>query len=210
MAPCVEKLEHEARPVLCYIDALDECDEEEIRDMLSFFEQLGGLAVSKELRFLVCFSSRHYPHVTINHNIDLVLEDQDGHQQDIANYVHSELKGGRSKRILQIKDDVIARASGIFLWVVLVVQILNKECDRGRVHALEKRLKEIPDGLHSLLKDILTRDNHDMANTLLCLQWILYAKQPLSREETYFALLSGAMSSEDLTNWTAEEVDEKP
>jgi hypothetical protein len=32
-----------------------------------------------------------------------VLEDQDGHQQDIANYVHSELKGGRSKRILQIK-----------------------------------------------------------------------------------------------------------
>ncbi|KAL2855967.1 hypothetical protein BJY01DRAFT_231401 [Aspergillus pseudoustus] len=204
---CVEKLQLDDSPVICYIDALDECDEEEIRDMLSFFEQLGELAASKNYPLLVCFSSRHYPHVTIDHKIELVLEDQDGHQQDIANYVHSELKAGRSKKVIQIKDDIITRSSAIFLWVVLVVQILNKECDRGRVHVLEQRLKEIPDGLHSLLKDILTRDNNDMATTLLCLQWILYAKRPLSQEEAYFAILAGTMSSEDLANWTTEEAD---
>ncbi|KAL2819722.1 hypothetical protein BJX63DRAFT_418683 [Aspergillus granulosus] len=206
---CVERLHLDNRPVMCFIDALDECDEEEIRDMLSFFEQLGELASSNNYPLLVCLSSRHYPHVTIDHKIELVLEDQDGHQQDIANYVHSELKAGRSKKTIRIKDDIITRASGVFLWVVLVVQILNKECDRGRVHILEQRLKEIPDGLHSLLKDILTRDNNDMATTLLCLQWILYAKRPLSREEVYFALLAGTMSSEDLSNWTTEEVDEE-
>ncbi|KAL3455142.1 hypothetical protein BJX64DRAFT_295329 [Aspergillus heterothallicus] len=206
---CVEKLPPSGRSVICYIDALDECDETEIRDMLSFFEQLGELAASTNHPLLVCFSSRHYPHVTIDHKIELVLEDQDGHQQDIANYVHSELKAGRSKRAMQIKDSIITRASGIFLWVVLVVQILNKECDRGRVHVLEQRLKEIPDGLHSLLKDILTRNNNDMATTLLCLQWILYAKRPLSREEAYFAILAGSMTSDELTTWTTEEADEE-
>jgi hypothetical protein len=58
---------------------MDEYDEEYIRDMLSFFEQLGELAVSKEHQLFVCFSSRHYPHVTINHKIELVLEGQEGH-----------------------------------------------------------------------------------------------------------------------------------
>ncbi|KAL4874693.1 hypothetical protein BJY04DRAFT_211860 [Aspergillus karnatakaensis] len=194
---CVERLQSEDQPVLCYIDALDECDEQEIRDMVSFFEQIGELVVSKKVRLHICFSSRHYPHVTIEHSIELVLEDQDGHQQDIMNYV------------LQIKDEIILRSSGIFLWVVLVIQILNKEFDRGRIHALKQRLKEIPDGLHSLLKDIFTRDNNDMANTLLCLQWILYAARPLSREEAYFAILAGTMSSIDLVGWTAEQVDKE-
>ncbi|KAJ0426585.1 hypothetical protein BJY00DRAFT_298137 [Aspergillus carlsbadensis] len=205
----VEKLQAEDRPVRCYIDALDEGDEAEIRDMLSFFEQLGELAASKGCPLLVCFSSRHYPHITIDHKIELVLQDQDGHKQDIVDYVHAELKAGRSKQALKIKDDIIGRASGIFLWVVLVVQILNKEYDRGRLHALGKRLKEIPDGLQSLLKDILTRDNNDMTNTLLCLQWILYARRHLSQEELYFAILAGTMCSSDLVSWTAEEVDEE-
>ncbi|KAL4814999.1 hypothetical protein BDW67DRAFT_81078 [Aspergillus spinulosporus] len=197
------------RPVVCYIDALDECDEKQVRDMLSFFEQLGDQASSHQVRFFVCFSSRHYPHVTTENKIELVLEDQDGHQQDIANYVHSELKIGHSKQAQQIKEEVINRASGIFLWVVLVVQILTKEFDCGRVHALHRRLREIPDGLNSLLKDILTRDNHNMNATLLCLQWILYARRPLTREELYFAILAGTEpDSEFLAGWTAGHIPE--
>jgi hypothetical protein len=50
------------------------------------------------------------------------------------------------------------RASDIFLWVLLVVQILNKEYDHGRIYALRKKLNEIPDGLDKLFDEILTRD----------------------------------------------------
>ncbi|EIT79062.1 ankyrin repeat protein [Aspergillus oryzae 3.042] len=143
------------RSLMCFVDALDECDEDQVRDMLSFFEQLGEFAVDRQQRLLVCFSSRHYPHIAVNNATELVLEDQDGHQQDISNFVHSELRAGRSKQVEQIKEEVIARSSGVFLWVVLVVQTLNKEYDRGQVHALKRRMEQIPDGLHELLKDIL-------------------------------------------------------
>ena len=194
--------------VTCFVDALDECDEDQVREMVSFFEQLGQLAVSSQFRLLVCFSSRHYPHITIEKGIQLILEGQEGHQQDIANYLRSELKIGRSKLAEQIKAEILERASGIFLWVVLVIQMLSKEYDRGRIHALRKRLDEIPNGLDELFKDILTRDGQNIEELILCLQCILYAKRPLKREELYFAVLAG-VAPEALTAWTSEEITEQ-
>jgi ankyrin repeat protein len=193
------------RCLTCFIDALDECEEDEVREMVAFFENLGLLTVSSRIRFHVCFSSRHYPYITIKKGVQLILEGQEGHQQDIANYLHNELKAGRSKLVEQIKAEILERASGIFLWVVLVVQILNKEYDRGRLHALRKRLDEIPDKLDELFKDILMRDGQNMEEVILCLQWILYAKRPLKCEELYFAILAG-VDPEAVTAWNPEEI----
>jgi ankyrin repeat protein len=189
----------------CFIDALDECEEDQVREMVAFFEHLGQLAASDQFQFHVCFSSRHYPHITINKSIRLILEGQEGHQQDIVNYLHSELRAGHSKLVGQIKAEIVERASGIFLWVVLVVQMLNKEYDRGRIHALRRRLDEIPNGLDELFKGILTRDGQNMADLILCLQWILYAKRPLKREELYFAILAG-VEPEAATAWSPEDI----
>ena len=77
------------------------------------------------------------------------------------------------------------------MWVVLVVPILNEELERGRIFAVKKRLQEIPAGLSELFKDLLKRDNENIDDLLLCIQWILYAKRPLTREEFYFAVVSG-------------------
>ncbi|RYP73119.1 hypothetical protein DL769_004280 [Monosporascus sp. CRB-8-3] len=177
--------------VVCFIDALDECDEDQIRDMLSSFERVGELAVASNIWFQVCFSSRHYPYITVARGLELVLEGQEGHDQDIANYVGSELKIGYSKVAEEIRAEVQAKASSVFMWVVLVVDILNREYDRGRIHALRKRLREIPAGLHDLFRNILTRDARDRDELILCIQWILYAKRPLRPEELYFAVLAG-------------------
>jgi ankyrin repeat protein len=192
----------------CFIDALDECEEDQVREMVAFLESLGQTAVSSQIRLRVCFSSRHYPTITVEKGIQLVLEGQEGHQQDIANYLQSELKAGRSKLVDQIKDEILERASGIFLWVVLVVQTLNKEFDRGRIHALRKRLDEIPNGLDELFQDILTRDSQNMEELILCLQWILYARRPLKREELYFAVLAG-VAPEVVTAWSPEDITEQ-
>lgn len=189
----------------CFIDALDECEEDEVREMVAFFEHLGQLAVSSQTRFSVCFSSRHYPHISIEKSVELVLEGQEGHRQDMANYLYSELKAGRGKLIEEIRAEILERASGIFLWVVLVVQMLNKEFDRGRIHALRKRLNEIPSGLDELFKDILTRDGENMEDLILCLQWVLYAKRPLKREELYFAVLAGT-EPDAVAAWSPEEI----
>jgi hypothetical protein len=101
--------------VVCFVDALDECEEEQIRDMIQFFERIGGLAVLNGIRFQVCFSSRHYPYITIRRGLDLVLEGQEGHSQDITNYVESELKIGQSKIAQQIRSELQAKASGVFM-----------------------------------------------------------------------------------------------
>ncbi|KAK5445358.1 hypothetical protein LTS15_010139 [Exophiala xenobiotica] len=179
------------RKVVCYIDALDESEEDDVRDMISFFEQVCEKVVDSSNQFFVCFSSRHYPHIGIAKSIELVLEEQAGHREDLAKYLDSELRIGSSQQSQDIKQELLERACGIFLWVVLVVHILRKEYERGRVHALRKRLDEIPNGLHELFSDILTRDGRNVDELVLCLQWILYARRPLKREELYFAVLTG-------------------
>ncbi|KAF1956471.1 HET-domain-containing protein [Byssothecium circinans] len=191
--------------VICFIDALDECEEEQVRDMIQFFERIGELAVSSRIQFRVCFSSRHYPHITIKNGLDLVLEGQEGHTQDITNYLESELKIGQSKIAQQIRSELQEKASGIFMWVVLVVGILNKEHDRGRVHALRRRLQEIPGDLYELFRDILTRDAHDRNELVLCIQWVLFAKEPLSPEQLYFAILSG-VEPDTVSMWDAGNI----
>jgi len=72
----------------------------------------------------------------------MVLEDQYEHQQDIANYLNSELRDGRSK-IKKIQADILKKACGVFLWVVLVVPMFNKAYDHGRVHASSELVKKL-------------------------------------------------------------------
>ncbi|MCJ1306899.1 hypothetical protein MMC25_000543 [Agyrium rufum] len=199
----VEKLEQEH--VVCFVDALDECLENQVRDMVEFFEELGHLAIANQKRLHVCFSSRHYPHISIGIGFEIVLENQKGHSDDIDKYLSAELKAGKSKQVQEIKAQILEKASGIFLWVVLVVRILNKEYDKGRMYALQKRLQEIPTELNELFRDILVRDVQDLEELALCIQWILYAKRPLKREEFYFAMLSNG-DLHSLRAWDAEEI----
>ncbi|KAK1756823.1 hypothetical protein QBC47DRAFT_377737 [Echria macrotheca] len=189
----------------CFIDALDECEEGQIRDMISFFEHMGDLTTSSGIRFRVCFASRHYPHITIAKGLGLILEGQEGHSQDILSYVNSELKIGHSKLAEQIRTDLQEKAAGVFMWVVLVVGILNEEHDRGRIHALRQRLRAIPEDLHELFRDILTRDQQNKGELLLCIQWVLYARRPLKPEQLYFAVLSGVEPGA-LSEWDPDEI----
>ncbi|RWA14940.1 hypothetical protein EKO27_g228 [Xylaria grammica] len=173
----------------CFVDALDECAEKEIRDMVSFFEEIGENAVLNQRRIRVCFSSRHYPHITISRGLELVLEDEDDHSQDIRDYISSQLKIDHNRR--EIEEEIFNRSWRIFLWAALVVEILNKENDRGGDASVRQRLRQIPQGLHDLFQDILTRDTENIPEMILCIQWILFAKRPLRREELYFAIQIG-------------------
>ncbi|UKZ57494.1 hypothetical protein TrVGV298_011351 [Trichoderma virens] len=185
--------------VVCFIDALDECEEIQIRNMMEFFERMGESATAGSFR--VCFSSRHYPYISISKGLNLTLEGQEGHTQDMVSYINSELKIGSSVLANQLRAELQEKASGVFMWVVLVVSILNKEHDKGRIHVLRKRLQEIPADLHQLFRDILTRDRQDTNELLLCIQWVLFTKQPLRPEQLYFALLSDV-----IYEWNPSEI----
>lgn len=198
-----------AQHLICFIDALDEGDEEQIREMLAFLEQLGQIALSSRISAHFCLSSRQYPHVSIDKSVQLILENEEAHGSDISKSLDGTLKVGHSKRVETIKNVIETKSSGIFLWVVLVVPILNKAYDDGRVHALQKRLNVIPKGLDELFQDILERAQIDIEDFILCLQWILYANRPLKREEIYFALIAGIEPETlpDVSKITVDDMD---
>ncbi|KAL7805230.1 hypothetical protein V8C44DRAFT_352281 [Trichoderma aethiopicum] len=199
----IRKLFHNAvlllntRTLTCIIDALDESDEQQVRDMVNYFEDLGREAIKHNIQLRICFSSRHYPYISIQDALRLTLEDQKGHGQDMERYVKSRLKGSPDL-FGDVQAQVLQKAAGVFMWVVLVVSILNAEFDRGRIFAVRKRLQELPVGLSDLFKNILRRDNENMQELLLCLQWILYAKRPLRPDEFYLALVSDESALERL------------
>ncbi|KAF9773951.1 hypothetical protein IL306_008140, partial [Fusarium sp. DS 682] len=178
------------RTFTCFVDALDECDEQQVRDMVEFFEELAEQCVENNVRFQVCFSSRHYPYVDIKSGIRLILEGQDGHNEDLKRYISKHLRIQDPALVDELKQMMLEKAAGVFLWVALVVDILNKEDRRGRL-ALRRRLTEVPSELSELFKDILTRDQEHMEDLLLSILWILLAERPLKPGEYYHALWSG-------------------
>ena len=196
------------RTLICLIDALDECHEDEVRDMLSHFQDLGDMADSIQFHLRVCFSSRHYPHITVDRGASLVVEHLKGHDRDITSYIAAELRIGNSEYAPEIRAKIEHKGSGIFLWTVLVVRILNKEYDRGKISALQKRLEELPRGLSELFEDMLTRDHENTHVLLLCLQWVLFSKETLCCEELYFAIMSGIDVSEILHPWDRQVLKE--
>ncbi|KAL7801059.1 Pfs, NB-ARC and ankyrin domain protein [Trichoderma afarasin] len=191
--------------IICFIDALDECEEDQIRKMIKFFQPVSKSATAGEFR--VCFSSRHYPHISISKGLNLILENQTGHSQDMINYIHDELKIGNSDLANQIRDELQTKASGVFMWVVLVVSILNKEHDKGRIHDLQERLRELPAGLHELFHDILTRDKEYADELLLCIQWVLFTKHPLRPAQLYYGMLSHVLYEWNPSATTASDME---
>ncbi|UPK94202.1 hypothetical protein LCI18_005137 [Fusarium solani-melongenae] len=195
------------RTFTCFIDALDECDEQQVMEMVCYFEELAESCVCTGVQLRICFSSRHYPYIHIRRGIELSLEHQPGHDDDMSNYIESNLRITSTTLIEKLRHEMIEKASGVFLWVVLVVGILNNENRRGRP-ALQKRLAEVPSGLTELFKDILRRDKDNMEDLLLSVLWILCAKRPLRPEEYYHALWS-RLAPQDLSDDAASDSNDR-
>src|SRR5947207_8972551 len=96
LSKVVEALEN--RTLLCFIDALDECNEDQVADMISFFEEVGERAADANTRLHICLSSRHYPSIIIRRGFEVILEDEEEHAADITRYIKSRLRLGNSKQ----------------------------------------------------------------------------------------------------------------
>ena len=95
--------------------------------MVYFFEDLCDHARESQVRLQICFSSRHYPTIEIQKGLEVTLEDEAGHTEDIIQYIKSKLRLGKSKQAEPLRAKILDKSSSIFLWVVLVLDILNSE-----------------------------------------------------------------------------------
>lgn len=138
--------------VTCYVDALDEGNNEDlVRDMVSFLEDIAESAVAGNANFSVYLTSRHYPNISVAHSEVLVLDDDERHHRDIADFVRSKLNCKQENLREELVAAITIRSAGVFLWVVLTVKILNKKYDHGNHHHhLRSQLRAIPKDLEDL------------------------------------------------------------
>ncbi|KAK8029535.1 hypothetical protein PG993_010826 [Apiospora rasikravindrae] len=104
--------------LICFIDALDECNEDDVRDMVQFFDDLTDSATEENIQLRVCFSSRPYPYIQVDEKIVLTLENETGHTKTLAimfgnvsklrrNF--SPISNARSSRKLQVYSYILTR-----------------------------------------------------------------------------------------------------
>ncbi|QBZ54826.1 hypothetical protein PoMZ_10536 [Pyricularia oryzae] len=168
------------RPILLFIDALNECDDDKIGNMVRFLELLSLEPSRANKQLQMCLSNRHYPIIRINEFVELAVEQNQDYRENIAKYTRKWLRDNNKK----MEVEIVRKAGNIFLWVVIMVSLLNKTYDEGRIEN-KKILEEIPDGLERLFSTILDQDVLKKAVTLRMLQWVLFSEEPLTVEELF-------------------------
>ncbi|KAI9686132.1 MAG: hypothetical protein M1822_003787, partial [Bathelium mastoideum] len=172
--------------IVLLIDALDECSESDVREVVDLLETLSVQAVRSETTLRICLSSRHYPSIDMRKKLELIVENREQHRQDIVKYVADKLEVEDKKT----RDVIQEKADGVFLWAVLIVAILNEAVRAGRVKEIQKTLDNLPGDLEKVFETMLTKDEVHKADTVLMLQWVLFSDRPLKPVELFCAVIT--------------------
>ena len=168
-----------------YVDALDECGEQAATSLVTFFQ---GLAESLS----ICFSCRHYPLLALEYGLEICVENENS--QDIQTYVNHALN---KEHYDSIRDQIIKKSAGNFLWVKLVAElVLNLERKGIPRREIQRKIHQIPQELSRLYEDIFTKMAQDnMQDSLRLMRWIYFGLRPLSLRELRTAMAVDACSS---------------
>ncbi|KIX06726.1 uncharacterized protein Z518_04702 [Rhinocladiella mackenziei CBS 650.93] len=172
-------------PVEIFIDALDECNDEEVRAIIAAFETCAAVYMAKGSRNLkICWSSRYYPYISIVHGFEIKVDNMN--LEDIALYVSRHLARSRRRESLRCLEPIIVKKSkGVFLWGVLVVNKICKLADKGLpIARIQKVIHDLPDELSTLYSDIFATLDPELAEDTASLMYlVLYATRPLDTDE---------------------------
>lgn len=173
---------------LIFIDALDECDTDEVRRQAYFWRRLTKKACGK---LGVCISSRHFPSVTINDCPEIVVEDYNS--IDIARYVEQRFSltiAASEPQWELLRDEILAKSAGVFLWVVLVVDGVLRGWDDGKgLRLLLKQVDTVPQLLEGLFSDMVSSVSAEKRHlTLQLFRWAVLAAKPLRLHEWHHVL----------------------
>jgi hypothetical protein len=185
-------------PVYIFIDALDECDEDEVdqrisrdhdtnaRTLVRFFEDLMISAAEPKNSLLLCLSSRHYPHVTVRNDVQLFKVFMEGqNDQDIRTFIESTLASSSLETDLKqadLFDMILRRSRGVFLWVVLVTRALIRARDQGRPRSQWRVILEgLPTALNELFRQIMSNlEDKDRPDSATLFQVLIFGKEAMS------------------------------
>ncbi|KAL0633451.1 hypothetical protein Q9L58_007664 [Maublancomyces gigas] len=192
----------EARPVYCLIDALDECEETEGRDisrsgLLSRIKDLYSSGTGCQIRLII--TSRPYADIqTCLKVFGTISLGQTTTKQDISRFITEKLRVAFQDKFSDEFTEKVARwlcqeAEGMFLWVALVIKDLSSCFLEAEV---DTRLETLPKGLYGYYDSILGRipsEHRERAKQML--MWIVYAARPMTLVELNTALAISTAST---------------
>ncbi|KAJ2988239.1 hypothetical protein NUW58_g4084 [Xylaria curta] len=176
---------------IIFIDALDECDSKSIRSQASFWREITKAAYDAKVNLSVCISIRDFPTLTVPDCPEIVVENHNNY--DIATYVKQKFTltiAAKEPQWELLKDKILGKSAGVFLWVVLVVDDVLKKWDDGdSIPYLLKQLDLIPEGLATLFLQIVCSIDPKMRDVALRLfHWAVFAVKPLRLYEWHHIL----------------------
>ena len=178
------------RYIRLYIDALDESGETNARDIWHYLKELLG---QNRRRLSICVSCRPYPDVVFNpdHAIAVASENQ----QDIATHLRvtfrAEEQWHSRADLDEIEYALKDRASGVFQWIVLVVQRvlpMRRESKEFILTEIGKVPTELSVLYEDMLRSLVKENTEDGIRALRILRWITYAARPLELAELRYAI----------------------
>lgn len=184
-------------PFKIFVDALDECKDDDVQEAVTAFERSAATSMANGTVLDICWSSRHYPHIRVQRPLEICMEHENA--EDIATYVRNEVKDS-SLIDRELESEIIRKAHGVFLWVVLVFRQLLDAEDLGQRRAEKKNLpSELDDLFRGILKSVKLR--HRQTRTLL-FQYAMVASEPLSVRDMQVALAFSANPPPDsIESW---------
>jgi hypothetical protein len=164
-AAFLRTLAADKRKICFFIDGLDEYEGDSIRTA-ALADYLGELAKSSgNVKLVVSSRPLHELQAHIKAWPHLMLQDLTS--EDISTFVEDKLR--RNEQMLRLEkqepvataelvDELVSRASGVFLWVYVVVQsLLDGLESRDQVVDLIIRVRELPTELNELFSVMLAR-----------------------------------------------------
>ena len=195
------------RKLMLIVDALDECDLGAIQSVVQTFEDLASASLSENTNFNICLSSRYWPQIRIPRCFTARVEVKN--HDDIVMYIQKRLETAHvNKQDLALfdtlKSEILNKAQGTFLWVVLVVQeLLQANIAGATLRELRDIVQTVPLDLRRFYQHLLqSTEGEDRERMLRLFQVVFYAQRPLSPTELRYALGFGSEAYASYAEWS--------
>ncbi|EFW99917.1 ankyrin repeat-containing protein [Grosmannia clavigera kw1407] len=176
----------ESRTVWIFVDALDECGEQNAVELAGHFQRILYQLPPTAGQCRICFTCRHYPILSLDPaTFEICVEQENG--LDIETYVYNKFSSFNVPA--EIVATITSQASGVFMWTYLVLNTV-RDLLRGGAgwKKIASKISETPQDLDTLY-DELVKSMDDTEASLKLFQWICFARRPLSLDELRWALI---------------------
>ncbi|CRL25266.1 Ankyrin repeat-containing domain [Penicillium camemberti] len=188
------------RKILIFVDALDECSDNDRDRLISFIHGLRDQIKSRLNRPGICVTCRPYPDGQIKADFQVRLEEEN--QDDIESFVGHKLRlpDESVTDTEELKRTLLGKADGLFLWLALIIpQIHNMSAKGLSMRRIKSELLECPQELDRLYEGLLGDIQDDeLLEACTLFQWVCFAIRSLSLGKLRIAMtvhLSGSKGS---------------